>query len=411
MLDLLHATLRSLRAHALRFTLTSLGIVWGAFMLTYLSASMEGTERHFVRAMQKAGPKIVYMGGGAVLKPRVGERGARQVELEEEDAQRLARVGVIEDASPNVNLWNETVRAGGRTKLLNVQGLSDRGAAMRNFQVARGRFFTPLDLERGARVAFLGADAATRLFGRSDPLERRLQIGGSTFRVVGVAERKGAQLVNTLSPDDLKVLVPHTTAMRWLTRDEALSELMFTPTTRDLSGDAVRRARETVARHHDFHPDLETALWFFDIQEALQLIGGMLLALRLFLLVAGITTLLVGAVGVMNIMLVVVGERTNEIGLRKAVGASRRAIFLQFFAEAGAVCVASGAVGTAAGVGFAQLIARNVSPDSPFASVPAIDFITVASIALGLVVVGIVAGVAPALRASQVPPAEALRAV
>ena len=341
----------------------------------------------------------------------MGERGARLVELEEEDTLRLRDVHVVEDASPQINLWNETVRVGGRTKLLNVQGVSERADVIRNFQTAAGRYFTPLDVERRARVAFLGADAATRLFGAADPVGRRVQIGGSVFRVVGVAEAKGAQLVNTLDPDDLKVLVPYTTAMRWLTRSDKLRELMFTPTSREVSQEAVRRARETVARHHDFHPDLETALWFFDIQEALQLVRGMLLALRLFLLVAGITTLVVGAVGVMNIMLVVVGERTNEIGLRKAVGARRSAIFLQFFAEATVVSLLSGVAGTAAGVAAAQIVARIVSPYSPFASVPVIDPTTVAAIALGLVAVGIVAGVAPALRASQVPPAEALRAV
>ncbi len=410
-MDLLHATWQSLRAHALRFVLTSLGIVWGSFMLTYLSATTEGTDRHFTRVMEKAGPKIVYMGGGAVLKQRVGERGARLVELEEEDALRLQAIQLVEDASPMIEMWSEIVRAGRRTKLLNVQGVSARGDVIRNYQAAEGRFFSPLEVERGARVAFLGADAALRLFGGARAVDRNVQIGGTTFRVVGVAEAKGAEIINSLNPDDLKILLPYSTALRWLTRSDKIGEIAFTPTTRESSWDAIRRVRETIARHHDFSPDLETALWFFNIQEPLQMVKGMLIALRLFLLVAGITTLLVGAVGVMNIMLVVVGERTNEIGLRKAVGASGRAIFVQFFTEATAVCLLSGFLGAATGVGFAQLMAHVVPQDSPFASVPVIDPVTVVAITVGLVLVGMVAGVAPALRASRVPPAEALRAV
>ena len=409
--DLLRSTLRSLRAHALRFGLTSLGIVWGAFMLTYLSATAAGTDAHYVRVMQKAGPKIVYMGGGAILKQRVGERGARMVELKEEDVPRLRDIQLVEDASPMIDLRNEMVRTGGRTKLLNVQGAGAGSDVMRNFATAQGRYFSQLDVERNARVAFLGADAAERLFGRAPAMDKPIEIEGTTFRVVGVAQRKGEQLVNSLNPDDLKVVVPYTTAMRWLTRSDKLPEIMFTPVERERSGDAIRRVRETVARHHDFDPDLDTALWFFDIQEALAMVSGMLLALRLFLLVAGITTLLVGAVGVMNIMLVVVGERTNEIGLRKAVGARGRDIFLQFFAEAASVCLVSGLVGTGAGVAMSQLVAHLVSQDSPFASVPVVDPLTVAAIGAGLVVVGIVAGMAPALRASRVPPADALRAV
>jgi hypothetical protein len=139
-MDLLLAVWQSLRAHSLRFALTSLGIVWGSFMLTYLSATAEGTERHFERVMQKAGPKIVYMGGGAILKQRVGERGARIVELEVEDSQRVGEILLVEDASPMIDLWNEMVRNGSRTKLLNVQGVSASADVMRNFQAETGRF-------------------------------------------------------------------------------------------------------------------------------------------------------------------------------------------------------------------------------------------------------------------------------
>jgi putative ABC transport system permease protein len=410
MIDLLVVVGQSLKAHRLRFALTSMGIVWGAFMLAYLSAAAEGTERHFDRVMQKAGPKIVYMGGGYILKQRVGERGARVVELEEEDVERLHRIHLVEDASPMIHLENEMVRRGNRTKLLNVQGVAAGARVMRNFEAEQGRFFSALEVERASRVAFLGSGAAERLFHGAPAVGERIQIGGHTFHVVGVAREKGAQIINSLNPDDLQILVPWTAAQRWLSREDVLREIAFTPVTREDSWQAVRRARETLSRHHAFHPDSDTAVWFFNIQEPLMMVRGMQLALRLFLLVAGITTLLVGAIGVMNIMLVVVGERTNEIGLRKAVGATRRAIFLQFFAEATAVCLISGLTGAAAGVGLAQLTARTVSPDSPFASVPVVDPVTVAAITAGLVLVGMVAGVAPALRASQVPPADALRA-
>jgi putative ABC transport system permease protein len=410
-MELLRSTWRSLRAHAMRFTLTSLGIVWGAFMLTYLSAASEGIDRHFTRVMQKAGPKIVYMGGGAILKQRVGERGARLVKLEEDDVARVEAIALIEDASPMISIWNELVRNGRVTKLLQVQGVTARADVMRNYQAADGRFFSPIEVERGARVAFLGSDAAERLFGGRAAVGHRLQIGGTTFRVVGVAVAKGAEIINSMNPDDLKILVPYTTAQRWLTRSDDLGEIAFTPLTRETSFEAIRRVRETLSRHHDFHPELDTALWFFNIQEPLQMVRGMQVALRLFLLVAGITTLLVGAVGVMNIMLVVVGERTNEIGLRKAVGATRRAIFVQFFAEAATVCLLSGVLGASLGVAMAQLTARTVPPDSAFSSIPVVDPVTVVAVTVGLVLVGMLAGVAPALRASQVPPADALRAV
>lgn len=408
--DLARETLRSLRAHALRYGLTSLGIVWGAFMLTYLSASMEGTERHFMGAMEKLGPRIVFMGGGVVLKQRVGERGARSVELEDEDSLRMGSLAVVESASPRIELWSEMVRVGRRTKLLRVEGVNEHAESIRSFRAAQGRFLSRLDVAEGARVAFLGSEAAERLFGRAPAVGRRISIGAASFRVIGVAEPKGMQLINTIDPDDRKILIPYTTAQRWITREEKLEELMFAPRRAELSVQAVQRVREITAPHHDFAPGAETALWFFDIQEALELVGGLLGALRLFNVVAGVATLLVGAIGVMNIMLVIVGERRAEIGLRKAVGATSRAIFLQFLVESTSVCLLSGLVGAGLGITLAQLVAK-LAPDTPFASTPVLDLLTVVTLTAALIAVGIVAGVAPALRASQVPPAEALRGV
>lgn len=410
-MDLLIDTFRSLRAHALRFGLTALGIVWGAFMLTYLSATMEGTDRHFETALEKMGPKLVFMGSGTILKQRVGERGARRVELDGDDVARVQSLADVQYASPNIELHNTMVRTGRRTKLLEVQAVNDHAAFIRNWQVARGRFLSPLDVERCRRVAFLGADAAERLFGREPAVGRHVQIEGVLFRVIGVAQAKGQQLIDAVNPDDDKVLVPYTTAQRWITKDDEISLIAFGPRERGRSKAAIQRVREVTGPHHGFPASLDTALWFFDIHDVLQMVRGLLLALRIFLVTAGVTTLLVGAVGVMNIMLVVVGERTNEIGLRKAVGASTGAIFLQFLAESTAVCALSGALGATLGSATAQVIARLLPPEAPMSNVPVFDPATAVTLTLALVGVGIVAGLVPALRAARVPPADALRAV
>jgi putative ABC transport system permease protein len=145
------------------------------------------------------------------------------------------------------------------------------------------------------------------------------------------------------------------------------------------------------------------------VHEILQIVHQLFLGTRIFLVAAGGVTLLVGAVGVMNVMLVVVGERTNEIGLRKAVGATNRAIFAQFLAEATAVCGASGVAGALLGIGLTKLVAAISPPESPLASPPLLDPFAVAVVVGSLVGVGIVAGVLPALRAARIPPAEALR--
>jgi putative ABC transport system permease protein len=407
--DLVFSTLQSLRAHALRFALTSLGIVWGAFLLTFLTASMRGTEEHFTRELEEVGPKVVVLWPGSVLENRVGQRGARPVVLEDDDVERLRALRSIENASPDLKLWSQIVRAKGRTKLFDVNAVGSEAGEIRNLRPAQGRFLTELDVGRRARVAYLGAVAAERLFGAGPALGRRIQIEGVSFEVIGVGQAKGDQMIGVNGWDDWIVFVPWTTAQRWLLHTDEIMQISFAPLDRDASGETIRETRETLSLHHAFAPDLDTALSYFDVRSILSIVFTLFSAFRVFLLSAGLVTLLVGAVGVMNIMLVVVGERSAEIGLRKAVGATHRAIFAQFLAEATAVCAASGVAGALLGIGFTKLIAAISPPESPLASPPLLDPFAVAVVVGSLVGVGIVAGVLPALRAARIPPAEALR--
>jgi putative ABC transport system permease protein len=361
--------------------------------------------------MERSGPKVVYMGGGSVLEKRVGERGARPVQLEDDDAARIERILGVARASPNLQLWNEMVSAGPRTKLFNLEGVNEKAQVIRNWEVATGRFLSRLDVERGARVAFLGYEAARRLFGAAPAVGRHVHVRDVRFRVVGVAAEKGNDLMNTLNPDDRKVLVPYTSAQRWLVHDDKLREMIYEPISREASWGTPQRVREVTGPHHDFAPELETALWFFNIQESLGLVRGIVLALNGFLAGASLVTLLVGAVGVMNIMLVVVGERRTEIGLRKAVGASDRAIFLEFLAEAVVVSAAAGVVGALLGAAASVGVSWLAPAGSTLAEPPVFQPGAIALLTGALVTSGIVAGVLPALRASRVPPAEALRAL
>ena len=409
MLDVLHETLRSLRAHALRFALTALGVAWGAFMLTYMSAAMTGVGAHFEREFDETGPKLVYLGGGQVLDDRVGERGVRAVELENEDVARFAALHSVEAATASIDLWSMVVRGGGRTRLLKVEGVDASARAIRNLAAQRGRFLSPLDIDRAARVAVIGPEAARRLYGHEDVVGRALQIESLTFRIVGVSIPKGEQLMNTGDPDDRKLWIPYTTAQRWFQKDDAVHELLFSPITRDRSADSIRHIRQLAGLHHDFDPGNDAAIWVFDVQASMAAIRAGLDAFRVFLSAAGAITLLVGAVGVMNIMLVVVSERRREIGLRKAVGATGRAIFVQFLAESAAVAATAALLGAALGIGLAKLTQIMAPEGTPMLSVPVFDPQMTATIVASLIAVGVVAGIAPALRAARTAPAEALR--
>jgi len=398
----------SLRAHALRFSLAALGVGWGALMLTFLSAQTGAMSEHFRHELEEIGPKLVIMGPGVILKDRVGERASRQIDLEPEDVTRIEALGVVEHASPSVELPNQPIRRGRRTKLLNVMGWDYDAAEIRNVHAVAGRFLSARDVAEAEPVAFLGHRAKVRLFGAASALDETIQIGSERFRVIGVGTEKADQLMDANNPDDLMVVIPYTTAQRRFTQTEQLREVIFSATHRELGGLAITEAREITALHRGFDARSDTAIWSVDFWDTLKVLFGMLFAIQLFMAVAGTLTLLVGAIGVMNIMLVVVNERTREIGVRKALGARDRDVFLQFLTEAVVVALGAGVLGTAGGLALLRATAP-VFERAGIAVSTRPDPFTTAVVSGALVAVAILAGALPAARAARVPPAEALR--
>lgn len=410
MRDLAISTARSIRAHAFRVGLTSLGIVWGAAMLTYLSASADGYDRHFAAQLDKIGQRIVFLFPGQVTKRHVGQRGARPVELEREDVERIASLHAIERAAPNVWLGPRVMRASGRTKLVFAHGASEETAAVRGFAIERGRGLSRRDVDEARDVVVLGARAAQRLFGSAPALDATVHIEGIPFAVVGIARAKGDQLIYMGPKDDEVALIPHTAARNRFTRTDVFNQVVFAPRTRAGSWEAVRLARGLLGRHHGFAADDDAALGYFNIQEIVDLVRGLLSALRLFLAVASLITLAVGAVGVMNIMLAVVSERTREIGLRKAIGAPNRAIFVEILAETLTVTVVAGLLGVALGWLAVTISASAIGSGSTLQAVPLLRPARVALVFATLVGIGLATAVLPALRAMRIDPAVALRA-
>jgi putative ABC transport system permease protein len=401
--------LRSIWAHKLRFLLTSLGVAWGALMLTFLSAQIGEMNHHFRHEIEEIGPKLVIMGRGMISHERVGERMSRELDLEPEHLERIEALALVEHASPNVELRSQVVRHGRRIKLLEVNGWDQDGGLIRNIGVAEGRFLNAGDIAEARRVAVLGPEAKRRLFGRSPALGEAIDVNGMRFRVIGVSEEKGTQLSNVGSPDDQLVIVPYTTAQRWFQQNDDVRELVLVAPKREQSADAIAAVRGLVGLHEHFTPDSDTAMWAMNYWDTMKPLFGMFIALQLFFLIAGLVTLFVGAVGVMNMMLVVVGERTWEVGLRKALGARSRDVFAQFLLEAVLVAGTAGVVGAAGGVGLLQLT-KGLFRAGGIHVTGWPDPLTTGAITVSLVGVAIVAGVMPALRAARISPAEALRA-
>jgi putative ABC transport system permease protein len=408
-MDLLVETLRGLRANAFRFGLTASGVFWGTLMLTYLAASSDGYDRHFARELEKIGQRIVFLFPGVATKTHVGQRGSRRLEVKREDVDRLALLPLVERVAPNTFLGPRLFRANRRTKLVWTNGASEHTAPTRNFVVAAGRAITRSDVEDNARVVFLGARAATRLFGRGPAVGRTVHVDGVPFTVIGVSEPKGAQLLFMGALDDEVALVPVSTAQQWFSQHRILDQVVFAPRTREASWDALRRVRELLALRHHVKPDDRSALGAFNIQEPVRIVEALLLALRLFLTTASLVTLGVGAVGVTNVMLVMVGERTREFGLRKAIGAPNRALFAQVLAETIAITLVAGGVGGVFGALLVRFSQAMIERGTVMQAVPELNVGTVVMIVVLLAAIGLVAGFVPARRAARIDPAVALR--
>ena len=411
-LDNIRSALRALRSNKLRSILTMLGIIIGVSAVISLLSIGQGVEKFINSQFNALGTNLLF------VLPKLSNsqsvqfvaQFANQTTLTQNDTRALndpALVPDISNVSAQIRL-DALARYADAKLTTAVRGVNPAYFTQRGLKVVDGRELEDEDVQTQARVAVIGQTVVSELFPpEASPLDRTIRVNDVPFRVIGVLEEKGG---NQFANDDNQIIIPITTARAQLRDVRARNGLpgvtaILMQGIDPNSSEALKADATSVLRaQHDISYRGEDDFRVFNQADLLQSFGAISAAITVFLsAIAGIS-LLVGGIGVMNIMLVTVTERTREIGLRKAVGAKRRDILIQFLVEAVTLSLLGGAIGIAIGVGGAAAVS---SLSKQFQ--PSVSPITVL-LATGVsALVGLTAGVYPALRAARMNPIEALR--
>ncbi len=412
--DIARQTLSSMRAHKMRSFLTMFGIIWGITSVVLLVGLGRGFNRDQKRRMRSIGVDLAIVWGGRTSTEAGGYAAGRPIRLNVEDARAIQReCYLIKTVSP------ELIRPVPEVSAFNAANRPIRGVwpeyqTFRSLTASEGRLMMAEDEAQARRVVVLGVEARQQLFRGQPAVGATLVIAGYPYQVIGVLEKKKQNGSYGSGPDNSQLFVPYSSMARdfppperpWISRGY-ISNLVFEVANSAQHEEAIAQVYRTLGRLHHFDAQDKYALFVWDTMHGAKLTERIFDVMTLFFGAVALMTLALGGIGVMNIMLVSVTERTREIGVRKALGATAGDIQRQFFAESATLTILSGAIGLVLGLGICVILQRVALPEfiPPPDIVPGALLASIATLSL----ITVTAGMYPARRAAALSPIECLR--
>jgi putative ABC transport system permease protein len=409
---LLGQVFSSLFRNKLRSFLTMGGIAWGIASIVLIVAMGDGFRDGQRNNMKSLGENIVILFGGRTSKQAGGQRAGRRIRLAYHDVEDIRAEGyLVLQTTPELE---NNIRAVSpfNSGSFDTNGVEANYPFMRTIPIAQGRFFSQEEETSGARVAVIGNKVKKQLFGaRTDIAGREVLIASLPFQIVGLMKDKN-QNSNYNGSDEDKIFIPYHTMVRDMPPKEKytagdVSEIIYVPKSVAEFEAARKQVRRIIGRNHRFNPEDDGAIGVWDTIENAKQVDAIFDSMTIFLSIIALVTLTLGGVGVMNIMLVTVNERTREIGLRKALGATRARILMDFLVEGCVLAFVSGLAGWCVAFGLSSLCKLVQMPEM-FPGLP-VNWSTTAFTFVALSVIAVLSALIPAWRASALTPVEALR--
>ena len=399
-----------------RSLLTAFGVFWGVFLLVVLSSTGNGFENGMMRQVEGVTPNTGLFFSGTTSEPYKGYQKGRKWSMTLSDLEAIKNnIPNVVAISPEASVWtseDKNVVFGNRSGSYTVKGVMPEYNNIMRSRILKGRFINDADIANHRKVCLLGKRVYDELFENGeDPLGKMVRVNGLFFQVVGVINTYNTN-VNVNGSAEESVVLPYTTMQQLFSLGDNVYFFLLAASDNASIAEIEEEVKQLLKQRHDIAPDDKTAISSFNLEEVFKMFKGLFLGIHILIWIVGLGTMLSGIIGVSNIMLVTVKERTREIGVRRAIGAKPKNIITQVLSESLLLTTLAGLVGLCLGVGIMAIvgtITSNMPSDNMMFLDPNMSFKAAVTATVIVIVSGLLAGVLPALRAIQIKAIDAIR--